>query len=74
VGCLRCQLSCPENKEVRDRRAPGEAFTADETSALLAATALERLPAETRVKLERSGLAAFYDILPRNLAAIRARR
>jgi len=73
IGCLRCQLACPENKEVRDRRAPGEAFTAEETSLLLAATALERLPAETRAKLERSGLAAFYDILPRNLAAIRTR-
>ena len=70
VGCLRCQLACPENKDVRAWVEEGAAFSAEETEALAAGVPLAALPGEARAKLERTGLAVLADVLPRNLRVI----
>jgi len=70
VGCLRCQLACPENAEVRRLVEEGAAFSAEETELLVAGAPLERLPPGTAEKVERTNLAPFLSLLPRNLKVI----
>ncbi len=70
VGCLRCQLACPENAEVRRWLEEGAAFSAEETELLVAGAPLEQLPPGTAEKIERTNLAPFLSLLPRNLKVI----
>jgi epoxyqueuosine reductase len=69
VGCMTCQRVCPQNKDLRSMEEEAE-FSQEETALLLQGLALDQLPAETAEKLERSGLASYLDVLPRNLAAL----
>ncbi len=70
VGCMRCQDVCPADRDVAGWVEDGPAFSDEETRLLLAASPLEGLPAETRVKLD--GLDTFMEhgLLCRNLAAL----
>jgi epoxyqueuosine reductase len=68
VGCLHCQLACPENEAVLDYREPGPSFTEDETEALLRGTTPAELSHGLREKLENWDLLTWVGVLPRNLA------
>jgi epoxyqueuosine reductase len=70
VGCLLCQKVCPENAGGLSWIEEGAAFTAEETAALLAGTALEALPPATAEKLRESDMIELLDVLPRNLTAL----
>jgi epoxyqueuosine reductase len=74
VGCLRCQRACPENEKVRTWFEDAASFSAEETALLLRGVPLERLPAETAEKLNRTGLARFVEYLPRNLGVLVERK
>ncbi len=68
VGCLHCQLACPENEAVLDYQEPGPSFTEDETEALLRAGRPGDLPHGLKEKLENWDLQVWLGVLPRNLA------
>lgn len=68
VGCLSCQLACPENEAVLDHRERGPSFTEDETEALLGAGRQADLPQGLTEKLEHWDLLDWLGVLPRNLA------
>jgi len=70
VGCMTCQRVCPQNKDFVHWVEEGAAFSQEETTLLLQGQILDRLPPATADKLERSGLASYLDVLPRNLAAL----
>ncbi len=70
VGCLRCQVACPENAGVTLTVEPPELFDETETAAILAAVDSSWLPAATRAKLARCGLDYSPDLIARNLAAL----
>lgn len=72
VGCMRCQVACPENRAVVDWYEPGAEFTEEETALLLEGLALGELPASLRAKVERWDPEEWYDGLPRNLRAVLA--
>jgi epoxyqueuosine reductase len=69
VGCMHCQIACPENRGVLDWHEPGAEFTEEETALLLEGPALQELPATLRAKVERWDPEEWYDGLPRNLGA-----
>jgi epoxyqueuosine reductase len=70
VGCLHCQTVCPANRKVLDWVEGGATFSGRETALLLEATAIDRLPKATRLKLEQWDLVDLYDVWPRNLRAL----
>ena len=70
VGCLHCQLVCPENKGFLAWIEEGVEFSAEETALLLEGTPLAQLPAATVRKLEQSDMVDLIDILPRNLRVL----
>ncbi len=70
VGCLRCQLVCPENASVELVVAAPEVFDTDESAAILAATPADELPADARAKLARCGLDYDPRLIARNLRAL----
>lgn len=70
VGCLRCQLACPENAEVELAVEPPEVFDERESAAILAATARSALAPATLAKLERCGLDYSPGLIARNLFAL----
>ena len=70
VGCMRCQETCPENKDLQDWYAPGETFSARETRDLLDGKPPAALPDATMAKLRRLYLLDYLPQLPRNLAAL----
>ena len=70
VGCMTCQRSCPQNKEFSHWVEEGAEFSQEETALLLEGQTLDQLPVATAEKLERSDLASYLDVLPRNLAAL----
>ena len=69
VGCLHCQLVCPENKTVRNWSQAGDKFSEEETRLLLEGRRPEKIPADLRGRLERLGLLEYSEILPRNIQA-----
>ncbi len=70
VGCMQCQLICPENKKFTGWIEQGETFTTEETAHILAGTPADQLPPALREKLEFSDLLDMLDILPRNINAL----
>jgi epoxyqueuosine reductase len=69
VGCLRCQVACPENGDVTLHVAAAERFDEAETAAILAGSEREELAASTRAKLTRCGLDYSPALIARNLRA-----
>lgn len=69
VGCLDCQLLCPENKPHAARIEEAASFSEEETSALLEA-APDALPPALRGKLDALCLLPYLAVLPRNLRAV----
>jgi len=70
VGCMRCQLVCPVNKPFVSWVEDGEDFDEAETDLILNGVPLDRLPPETAHKLNRSYMAEYLDVLPRNLRVL----
>jgi epoxyqueuosine reductase len=69
VGCMRCQVVCPQNKLVKDWIVEGATFSAGETGLLMRRTPLDRLPDGLRQKLEEFDLFDLLESMPRNLSA-----
>lgn len=67
VGCLHCQVVCPENRNFLQWIEGKERFSQDETTLLLEGTAPDKLPPSTLKKLKRLDLIEYLDSLPRNL-------
>jgi epoxyqueuosine reductase len=67
VGCLQCQLACPENKGILDFEETGPSFTEGETEALLRAGRSGDLAHGLKEKLESWDLLVWLSVLPRNL-------
>jgi epoxyqueuosine reductase len=83
VGCLDCQLVCPENKGRLRTEPSGVEFTAEETMAVLESgrvlTRTGEVPgtispayASARVKFDRLGLSEDLAVMGRNLAYVLA--
>lgn len=70
VGCMKCQLVCPVNKQFIEWVEEGEAFDEAETELILSGASLDRMPAETAHKLRRGYMADYLYVLPRNLRAL----
>jgi len=68
VGCLHCQLACPENEAVLGYRDSGPRFTEGETQLLLQAVGPGDMPEGLKQKLETWDLLEWLSVLPRNLA------
>jgi epoxyqueuosine reductase len=70
VGCMRCQSSCPYNRDfttwVHDR----EEFSEEETQQLLNPEQLPNLPQKTLKKLKKLGLYEYLNLIPRNLGVL----
>jgi epoxyqueuosine reductase len=70
VGCMKCQLVCPVNKQFVKWVEEGEDFTEAETELILNGVPLDRIPPETVDKLNRCYMLEYLDVLPRNLRAL----
>jgi epoxyqueuosine reductase len=70
VGCMHCQMICPENKDVIRWFEDRAEFSEMETALLIRGTPFDRLPTETTAKLESLEINEPYHLLCRNLAAL----
>jgi epoxyqueuosine reductase len=70
MGCMKCQLVCPVNKQFVKWVEEGENFTEAETELILNGVPLDRMSPETVHKLNRCYMAEDLDVLPRNLRAL----
>ncbi len=73
VGCMKCQLSCPQNQAFKNRIEDRATFDESETELLLKGASREELAAETAGKLEQIGLLDYLEVLPRNLGVLFSR-
>jgi len=67
VGCMKCQLVCPENSRVKDWIEMIAEFDETETGRLLEPVKFDALPKELAAKIEAADLKNSLEILPRNL-------
>jgi epoxyqueuosine reductase len=74
VGCLHCQQCCPENKANRDWIENSWVFSEEESSCIMNGEPIEKLPGAMAKKLEQLGMLTYYEILPRNLRALLAKK
>jgi epoxyqueuosine reductase len=72
-GCMRCQLVCPENKQVRDWFEDRAEFSGTETELLIHGVPFNDLPPETAAKIESLEINEGYAQLCRNLALLISR-
>lgn len=70
IGCMRCQVSCPEDAAVKDWFEDRVEFSEAETALFLDRVPLERLPEETASKLRSLEINEDYKSLCRNLSMI----
>ncbi len=73
VGCMKCQVACPENREFVMKKEAVETFPEEETEAILRGTPMEKLPDELSAKIKRLNMDGYYSLLPRNLTALMRR-
>jgi epoxyqueuosine reductase len=67
IGCLPCQLVCPENRPFTDWFEGDESFTEEETALIMEGASIDRFSEATVKKLERLELLEPLATLPRNL-------
>ena len=67
VGCLHCQLVCPQNRDVLQWVEKGPEFSQEETALLLRGVELDHLPAGMAKKLEQFDMFEFFEVWARNL-------
>jgi epoxyqueuosine reductase len=70
VGCMKCQLVCPENSKVKDWVETIAEFDETETGRLLEPVKFDVLPKELAAKIETADLKNMLEALPRNLKAL----
>jgi epoxyqueuosine reductase len=70
IGCMRCQLSCPENKSMGEWFEDRAEFSERETALLLQSVPLDHLPEDTAIKLRSLEINEDYRLLCRNLSLI----
>lgn len=70
VGCMKCQLICPQNKTFKDWIEDQSQYDESETELLLKGVSKSALPEETMEKLEKTGLLEYLELLPRNLGVL----
>lgn len=72
VGCLRCQVACPENRPFLGQQEETVEFTAVETALLEEDAPWDDLPEPLQAKLTATCLEGYLPLLPRNLRALSA--
>jgi epoxyqueuosine reductase len=70
IGCMRCQLVCPVNRDQLNKIVPGVAFSEEETARLLQKSPWDTLSDETRRKLTEIAMDDSYEVLARNLEVL----
>lgn len=70
IGCLLCQLCCPQNREYIKNVVELEEFDERETGLLLEGAPPESLPGALASKLRRLNLMTYYDHLAYNLKVL----
>jgi epoxyqueuosine reductase len=70
IGCIRCQVVCPENKPFIEKVGETADFTEQETDLLIKGMPPEELPNSLVAKMRILSLLDFYKELPRNLCAL----
>ena len=70
IGCMTCQVACPENRPHRDQVGMEVSFSEEETALLLAGVPVDRLPAETAARWQQVDLTDGPELLPRNLEVL----
>lgn len=73
VGCLRCQMVCPQNADFREWVEEAEVFSEEETTLMLKCAPSDPCPSEIVKKLGRLDLLEYSDVLGRNLDALLSR-
>lgn len=74
IGCMRCQLICPQNEGFLGKVEHEVTFDAAETSLLLEGKSPPELPDPLRAKLDQLCLVDWYSVLSRNLSSLLNRR
>jgi epoxyqueuosine reductase len=67
IGCLKCQVCCPMDTQVKKQVQIGPEFTEEETELLLQNTPKEEIPAELMAKLQEITLDDDIVAISRNL-------
>jgi epoxyqueuosine reductase len=67
-GCMRCQETCPLNKQVKNWIEDREEFTEQETALIMKKVPLGQIPASTRKKIEGLCMTDEYELWSRNLS------
>ncbi|MDV3425769.1 MAG: 4Fe-4S binding protein [Bacillota bacterium] len=67
IGCMRCQIICPVNRDSIKNVEDLTEFNERETKMILSKTPLDELPETTYRKLELINFIEYYDLLARNL-------
>ena len=70
VGCMRCQVVCPENESCVNWFEDRVELTERETDLMIQRTPFDRLPAKTAAKWKSLEINEAYDLLCRNLSMI----
>lgn len=70
VGCMKCQLACPKNRDFTGRAENEATFTSEETTMILERLPLDQLPVSLKQKLESFDMIEYYDVLHRNLSVL----
>jgi len=70
VGCMRCQLICPQNRDFLEWIEDGPAFSQEETALLVEGLPLDQLPPPLAGKLRHFDMLGLLEVLPRNLALL----
>jgi epoxyqueuosine reductase len=70
VGCMLCQIPCPEDRDYLGWVEDGAEFSPEETLMLVEGRPPEECPARMAAKLNQSDLVHLLDVLPRNLKAL----
>lgn len=70
IGCLKCQLVCPQNSQLLSHIVVAEEFSEEETQIILQRLKIESLPLTLTEKLDRLNLRVYYQVLARNLKVL----
>ena len=70
VGCMRCQIVCPQNKKFLQMNKQSIIFTEEETTSMLQKTPRDGIPKALAEKLLRFGIDEYYTLFARNLSVL----
>lgn len=71
-GCMRCQIACPENKDVKSWFEDRAEFSEEETSLLYTGISFSQLPESTAIKINGLQINEKFQLFCRNLSMILA--